>query len=516
MKKLLIMATTLALGTQAMAVGAMAQTVVKTHSGSVKGVVEGQVVAYKGIPFAQAPVGDLRWRAPQPVAAWKGVKPADHFGPDCMQIPHKSATPTPEPNLSEDCLYLNVWTPAQQAKKKKLPVMVWIYGGGFTNGASSWPASSGTRFAEDGVVLVSFNYRVGRFGFFAHPALTQEAAGAPFGNYGILDQIAALKWVKENAAAFGGDPDNVTIFGVSAGGVSVNALTTTPLANGLFHKAIVQSGGGREWMGRTPTTAQAEAYGVEFARANGVEGHDAKALTALRALPAGPVMNGVTMMSRDFTPLFADGQIVRRAIDAAYKMDEGDRVPMIIGGNDFDALFFGNDLDQAYAPLAPVRAEAKKVYDPEGKANVARIGGDIFADTVFLEPARHIARIVADKGKPVYLYRFAYVPEYLRDKLPGAPHGSETPFVFDTIGLLHGPMTTDKDRAAAQVTHDYWVSFAKTGVPFAANGGVWKPYDPASDKIMVIDASGASERADPFRARLDLVERFTNAAKVAP
>lgn len=498
--------------------GAVAQPQVKTNSGAVSGVEAGDLIVYKGIPFAKPPVGDLRWRAPQPVEPWRGVMAADKYRADCMQIPYKAdAAPLGE-KPSEDCLYANVWAPASMSAKKR-PVMVWIYGGGYVNGGSSPPVYSGAKFAESDVVFVSFNYRIGRFGFFAHPGLTKEAAGAPHGNYGILDQIAALKWVKSNIAAFGGDPDNVTIFGESAGGGSVHTLATTPLAKGLFNKAIVLSGGGRDMLGPLRSSAQAEAIGAEFASSKGVEGDDANALKALRTLPAETVMDGLNLMTlftaTNFTPLFADGQIVTSSTDEAYATGKGAHVPMIIGANDADGFFFGGDLDKVYAPVGPARPYAEKVYDPENKRDATRIGVAISADLMFLEPARHVTRIISQKGQPVYTYRFGYVPDYLRAKMPGAFHASELPFVFDTVEARHGPMTTDRDRAAARLIQEYWVNFAKTGVPFSASGGKWSKYDAASDEVMIFDENGAHQKPDPFRARLDFAERFVTMAKAA-
>ena len=223
---------------------APAPSPVKTDSGLVAGVAGDGVIAFKGVPYAAPPVGDLRWRPPQPVVAWTGVRNADQYGHDCMQEPFPSdAAPLGAPP-GEDCLYVNVWVPAERPRTP-LPVMVWIHGGGFVNGGSSPAVYDGSRFAKRGLVFVSLNHRLGRFGFFAHPALSKETPSGPLGNYGFLDQIAVLKWVQRNAAAFGGDPKNVTIFGESAGGGSVNTMMISPLAAGLFHKAIVESGGGR-------------------------------------------------------------------------------------------------------------------------------------------------------------------------------------------------------------------------------------------------------------------------------
>ena len=279
--------------------------VVRVESGELQGVVDDGVVSYKGVPFAAPPVGDLRWRPPQPAAPWKGVRQAAEFGADCMQ---GRFGPPPAPGApaarvpSEDCLFLNVWRPASAAPAAKLPVMVWIYGGGFMGGSGSSPNTSGTQFAKQGVILVAANYRVGRFGFFAFPALSRERPDETKGNYAYMDQIAALQWVKRNIAAFGGDPNNVTIFGFSAGGVSVHSLMASPMARGLFHKAIVESGGSRDSVltarpmrvdGVDPNyPVSAETIGINFARSMGIEGTDQAALAKLRALSAEEVLRG--------------------------------------------------------------------------------------------------------------------------------------------------------------------------------------------------------------------------------
>lgn len=514
MRLLSAIACALVLSLPAQASEASAPGIIETRTGAVQGVAEGGSVVYRGLPYALPPVGDLRWRGPQPVRPWQGVRVADQFGPDCMQIPYKADAAPLGVKPSEDCLYINVWTPTGSALGKR-PVMVWIYGGGFVNGGSSPPVYSGRAFAESGVVFVSFNYRLGRFGFFAHPALTREAAEAPTGNYAILDQIAALRWVRDNIASFGGDPDNVTIFGESAGGMSVHTLATTSLAKGLFHKAIVMSGGGRDLMGPQRTAAEAEAIGVGFAQENGIAGDGSEALAALRTLPADSVMSGLNLMTlfdaKDFTPLYADGQVVRRPIDAAYAGGDGVVIPMVIGANDADGFFFGGGLEEAYAPLgAARRAEAESLYDPEGRGDPMRIGVAISADTMFIEPARHVARIISERGQPVFTYRFGYVPEYLRTKVPGAFHASELPFVFATVEARHGDNTTPADRAAARKIHDYWVGFARSGVPSSA-GAPWSQYDAAADRVMIFDAAGAHEEPDPIRARLDFVEQITEA-----
>ena len=223
--------------------------VVGTDSGKLQGVTQGPVESFKGVPFAAPPVGELRWRAPQPVQPWSDVRQANAYSADCMQVPFPSDAAPLGTKPAEDCLYLNVWRPAGTKADAKLPVMFWIYGGGFVNGGSSPEVYAGSKFAEKGVVFVSANYRLGRFGFFAFPELTKENADGMVGNYGFMDQIAALKWVQKNISAFGGDPANVTVFGESAGGFSVSMLLTSPLSQGLFSKAIIESGGGRTNLG---------------------------------------------------------------------------------------------------------------------------------------------------------------------------------------------------------------------------------------------------------------------------
>lgn len=495
-----------------------------TASGPVQGVMAGPVVAFKGIPYAAAPVGALRWRPPQPVAPWTEVRQASAFGHDCMQA--TGATPPANP-VSEDCLYLNVWRPA--ASTKGAPVMVWIHGGGYIVGGSSSAETDGTQFARQGVVLVSLNYRLGRFGFFGHPALSAAAASTneALGNYGYLDQIAALRWVRQNIAAFGGDPDNVTIFGESAGGESIHSLVTSPAAAGLFHKAINESGNGRvnQAFGRylkprpNAPLPSAEEQGVTFARQFGIGGTDADALAALRALTAEQVTDNL-----DFGDLSAahglatfaggaiiDGTVVLEEPQVLYQSGRFNRVPMLLGTNDADLGFAkpAATKDEAYALFGPGNlAAARAAFDPLGAETVAAVRNQIAAVITMHEPARFVARSLAAQNVPAYLYRYAYVPDSLKTRLPGATHALEIPFVFDSVDAVYGNAATDRDCQVARTVNAYWVAFAKTGRP-SPEGQVSAPaFDPTLGNLLEFTSAGGVQtlRWDPLQAQLDLVQ----------
>ncbi len=496
---------------------------VKIDSGRLKGAVKDGVTAFKGIPFAAAPVGDLRWRPPQPVKPWSGVRSAAEYGPDCMQKPFPGDAAPLGVTPAEDCLYANVWVPADGGKK--LPVMVWIYGGGFVNGGSSPTVYDGSQFAKGGVVLVSFNYRLGRFGFFAFPALSKENPSEPKGNYGYMDQIAALEWVRKNVAAFGGDPGNVTIFGESAGGGSVLTMLTSPLTQGLFQKAIVESGGGRALLmgpryldhsvaGGPPS---AESVGVEFAKSVGIEGDDAAALAALRKLPADAVVAGLnmaTMMTPTYAGPMIDGKIVVESPADAYAAGRGAKVPLMIGANSAD-IGFGRapTKDALFARFGADAAKAKAAYDPNGTAGLMQLNMAVAADQMMIEPARFMAQTIAATGEPAFVYRFSYVAESLRKQLPGALHATEIPYVFDTVAARYGEKLTGADEATARAANAYWVNFGKTGNPNGKGLPEWPAYSPATDELMNFTNAGPVGEPDPWKARLDLTEKLANEKK---
>ena len=497
---------------------------VKIDTGRLKGTVQDGVVSFKGVPFAAPPVGDLRWRPPQAAKPWAGVRQASEYGSDCMQKPFPGdAAPLGTPP-AEDCLYLNVWAP-QNAASKKLPVMVWIYGGGFVNGGSSPAVYDGSHFAKGGLVFVSFNYRLGRFGFFAHPALTKENPSGPLGNYGFMDQIAALKWVRRNIAAFGGNPHEVTIFGESAGGGSVLTLLSSPMARGLFQRAVVESGGGRtllmgpRYLDRKSASGSpsAESVGLAFAKSAGIEGEDASALAALRKLPAEAVVAGLNMASMN-TPTYAgpmiDGKVVVESPADAYAAGRGAKVPLMIGANSADIGFpRGRTKDELFAPFGPDREKAKAAYDPTGSLSVMQVGMAITADQIMVEPARFIARTITATGQPAYEYRFSYVAESMRKHWRGAPHATEIPFVFDTVAARYGKDLADADEATARAANVYWINFAKTGNPNGAGLPEWPVYSLKMDTLMDFTMTGPVAKPDPWKDRLDLVERLAEQEK---
>ncbi len=454
---------------------------VTTDSGTFIGATVDSIASFKGIPFAAPPVGALRWSAPAPVLPSIPPRAATTYGPDCMQNPLPGIKRGERP-MSEDCLTLNVWTP-KPAKAAKLPVMVWIHGGGFVGGSGTLTETDGAALAKRDVVIVSFNYRLGRFGFFAHPAL--EGGG----NWGLMDQIAALQWVQRNIAAFGGDPAKVTIFGESAGGESVSRLMASPAAKGLFARSIVASGGGRDsW----PTLAEAQAKGAAF----GTKSKAADA-AALRALPAEKVLGDITLLNKEddrYSGPITDGTIVAGDTDAIFAAGGQAKIPVIIGSNDDElgfvpALFRKMVNDPALAKLGGRADAVRAAYGDEGEAN-RRVG----ADVMFTEPALALgmrqARVAA-----TFLYRFGYVAEAKRKDGQGAVHATDVAFQFGNLPAD----ATPADRAAARQLGDYWTNFAKTGDPNGSGLPIWSRLDSAAPRLlsMGITATAMEQATTP-------------------
>ena len=490
---------------------------VRVTGGLVRGTFEHGVIAFKGIPYAAPPVGALRWEPPQPIKPWRGVRAAVQFGPDCMQRPTPGDMAPLRTRPAENCLYVNVWRP-RSAAARKLPVMVWVYGGGFVDGGTSPAVYDGSQFARDGVVLVSFNYRVGNFGFFAFPALLRQAHGAPVGDYTFMDQIAALKWVRRNIAAFGGNPHNVTLFGQSAGGMSVNALIATPLARGLFQKAIVESGGGGAGLLKRRALASgpgsAEQMGVRLARHFGIHGEGTNALAALRAIPATRLVDGLNMATLGRDRTYVGGPIIDDRLyfgpaETVYAEGKGARIPVMIGATSADlGTVRARSKRALFAKFGPDAAAARAVFDPSGRFSLHRVEREVGGAVHMIEPARAIARTLSARGQPVYEYRFGYVATSLRKSSWGAAHATEIPFAFDTVRAHYGSKTSRADEILAREMHAYWVAFAKTGKPDPAGLPAWPAYHAHSDRLMDFTEHGPVAQTDPWQQRLNLVEKY--------
>jgi para-nitrobenzyl esterase len=465
----------------------------QVDGGTLAGFARGPAEIFRNIPYAAPPVGPLRWKPPAPVQPWSGERPAAVPGPSCPQ----PMSPDGRPNLggatgatSEDCLQLNVFAPKGAVHA---PVMVWLHGGAHVMGAG-W-IYNGESFARDGVVFVAINYRLGALGYFAHPALTREAApDAPLGNYGLMDQIAALQWVKRNIAAFGGDPANVTVLGESAGAESTLTLLATPAARGLYAKAVVESGGG--W-GRPKGLAQMQAEDLMALAAIGVPATASAA--DLRALPADRLVG-----LPPITGPFEDGRLVAETPGQALVRGHFDDVPLIIGANSGEDSLMGlfPGADRA-AMLAPPSLRA--AYGAEAKDQTT-FAQALFTDGVMGGPARWVAAKAAS-GQPAYLYRFSYVGSRFRPQMTRAAHAAEIQYMLEYWGR-HTPQSvvSDEDRAMARLMHACWVAFAKTSVP-ACGAEPWPAYDPTSDQLMEFGSPSGVE-AHVRKTQLDAVERL--------
>lgn len=460
-------------------------TQVHVASGDLVGEVSGTVVSFKGVPYAAAPIGELRWKAPGPAPTWAKARSADDFGASCLQTSPLSRVPSGSQaeRTSEDCLTLNIWAPS--APITKAPVMVWIHGGSNTSGSGAGRYYDGTAFARDGVVLVTFNYRLGLLGFFAHPVLTKEAGPGLATNFGLQDQMAALQWVRKNIAAFGGDPDNVTAFGESAGANDIVTLMAVPAARGLFQKAIVESAAlGKSWL----PFAEAQAMGAKVAAALGLPGEKASA-KELRAVPSAALVRDDDLQG--FGPVI-DGTLLPQAPFVAFAHDGVPDIPLVIGTNGDEASLLGANPTIASVAGAPEDWSAlRTLYGKQAELDIdfARV---LFRDLNFAMPARWIA---AHKGSKTgaYLYRFDYVLSLLRSRRVGASHGSEIPFVFSTWSTNR---LSDADRQMTSMMHGCWVVFAKTGKPVCTGAPAWPAYHADTDMLMNFSDSVSIRKSD--------------------
>lgn len=467
--------------------------VVSIESGQVSGINDEStgITAFKGIPFAAPPVGDLRWKAPQPVEAWQGIKECTAFSASPIQgtpVPFMMWTQefiAPKEPLSEDCLYLNVWTGAKTAEEKR-PVFVYIYGGGFSSGSSAVPIYDGEEMAKKGLVFVTPNYRVGTMGFLAHPELTAESPNHASGNYGLLDQVEALKWVHKNIQAFGGDPNNVTIAGQSAGAFSINYLVASPLTKGLIHHAIAESGGAvlsTSQLARGSDLQSGEEAGVKFAESLGCS-----SIAELRAKSPEEILSG-----RGPGSPIVDGYFLPESVGEIFTQGKQNDVPVILGWNKDEG--FGG----APVPAAEFKERVKQIFGDKAEEFLAKfpvnteeeaksIQNDLGALQMFgVQSYRWMELQDKTAASPVYMYRFERGVPYADGMQDfGAFHTGEVPYVYNNLKMSPRPWT-DADYKLADTMSDYWVNFAKTGDPNDENLPEWETCSPYNLKAMIFD-----------------------------
>jgi para-nitrobenzyl esterase len=473
---------------------------VKVEQGQLAGAATSapEVLAYKGIPFAAPPVGDLRWAPPKPPAPWKGVRPASAFGNACPQTPYPANSVyflPPEP-MGEDCLYLNVWTAAKSDPEKR-PVMVWIHGGALTRGSGSVPTYDGANFARHGVVLVTVNYRLGILGYFAHPELSHAA------NFGVLDQIAALQWVHKNIAAFGGDPNRVTIFGESAGSWSVNLLCASPLAKGLFHRAIGESGGQFAPM---RTLAAAEQAGMNLGSLAALRAKSADDLLKL-SWTTGAVVDGPTF-PQDVYTTYATGKQIDVPLLAGSNADEA--TSLFPPQPNMSPSTFAAQLRRSYGDFTD---EFLKVYAAGSDAEAQASYNAAFRDQVFGWQMRTWVRMQTRTGKSnAYLYQFAHVPPGPDSARLRAYHASEIAYVFDNPEPRSPWEAADRELSAQML--QYWVNFATHGDPNGKGLPAWPAYDEKTDRNIVF-GDKITTATGLYRQTLDVFDRYYEKQRAA-
>jgi para-nitrobenzyl esterase len=498
---------------------AVAADVVNTDKGAVDGTrsADSKVRIFKGIPFAAPPVGDLRWKAPEPAASWDGIRKAVEFGPRCMQTDVFGDMVFRDKGPSEDCLYLNVWTPANTAEAH-LPVMVWIYGGGFVAGATSEPRQDGENLARKGVVVVSMNYRLGIFGFFALPELAEESGDHASGNYGLLDQVAGLRWVRRNIAAFGGDPGNITIFGESAGSFSVSALMASPLSKDLIHKAIGESGA---FFGKTlgaKSLSESEQEDAKFARTS--LGTDD--LAALRAKPADQLLASTKGPGAFRFGPNIDGYFLPEPVPAIYASGKQAHVPLLAGWNadegsyhqifEHEAPTVQNFRNWAHAHFGDGTDELLKLYpaktDEQAKRSAQDLAGDQF---IAFSTWKWLQMQLQTGNSPVYRYKFEDAPpppaDHSETESHGAYHSAEIEFVFEALPSKNLPWRPE-DRKLSDMISSYWTNFARNGDPNGDALPKWPRYDKDGGyQVMHLKADSKAAPAQHM-ARYEFLDRW--------
>lgn len=456
---------------------------VPTASGSVSGMEKDDVKVFLGIPFAAPPVGELRWKAPRETNSWTDVRKCVEFGPACPQPPMFGRKPE---KMSEDCLYLNVWTPADSSRDK-LPVMVWIHGGGFAAGTASQAPYNGLNLARKGVVVVSINYRLGILGFLVHPELEKESPDKTSGNYGLLDQIAALQWVKKNIAEFGGDPDNVTIFGESAGAASVTALLMSPPAKGLFHRAIAESG---------VINGLNRGNNYSAALEKGKELTGGTSIADFRKKPAAELleMQGDTDFMHSshfrFMPVL-DGKVLPQNLFLELIRGNTAKVPLIMGVNSDEGTIFARKMSPpeyrlwVNSRMGNFAEEIIQAY-PADEKDASLTAANVFAILTFYQPIRIFARNYSEKSNKIFMYHFNRVPPIEMAKKFGCFHSLEIAYVFGN--LKPGLGYAEEDKKLSETIMNYWVNFAKNGDPNGKGLPGWLPYSRKAEQNILLDA----------------------------
>lgn len=499
---------------------------VKTKTGIVEGTAsaDGKVQVYKGIPYAAPPVGDLRWKGPQPAAKWDGVKKATEFGARCMQGQIFDDMVFYDAGPSEDCLYLNVWTP-DATGKAKLPVMVWIYGGGFQAGATSEKRQEGEKLAHRGVIVVSMNYRLGIFGFYAHPELDKESPHQASGNYGLQDQAAALQWVHDNIAAFGGDPGNVTIFGESAGSFSVSALMASPLSKNLIHKAIGESGAAFKRSEMVKPKTETEANNAQFAKSLG-----AKNIQELRAIPAKQLLDAVLKEKNEYRfGMIVDGYFLPESVPQIFASGKQAHVPLLAGWNHDEEdihSFFGDQAPTKENFVTIVKSKAGdqaadflKLF-PSETDEQAKDSAGLLATMDFIAAGtwKWMEMHLKTGGAPVYRYRFDLALPVAAGATGDAAislayHSAEIEYVFGVLDSKKLPWRAE-DYSLSEQMGAYWTNFAKTGNPNDSGLPNWPRYSSKDGFSVMYLTAKLYAKADTQREQYQLFDKLTERGKL--